>query len=275
MRVGRIEILRAVTTSLFILFFAAAPILGIMYGTSCALTFGGFSLISPLELILLITGTKTVLLTWLIPGLAAILIVVFFGRFFCGWICPVGILFGYSHVITQGRKPRLAGGLWKNRERYAVLFAVLSASLLFGFAAPYLFSPPGVVYRAIISFTLSRVIGTELMVLLLFFILDLLALQYGRTWCNTLCPLGTVISSLGLVNLFRPEVDREACVGSDSRCLNCWRVCPMRIPVTKADRWAMMACSKCLKCWANCPANAIRIEVIDRSLLRRAEGSIL
>jgi len=263
MKVGKIKILRAVTASLFLFFFVVAPILGFMYGTNCALTFGGFTLISPLELVLLILGTKNVLLGWLVPGLIVILIIVFFGRFFCGWVCPMGILLDYSHTITEKKERKRLGGSWSNWERYPILLAVLAASLLFGFAAPYLFSPPGVVYRTIIYFTSHRVIGAELVVLLLFLILDLFAVHYGRTWCNTLCPLGTVISSLSFVNLLKPKVDRRICISSDSKCLNCWRVCPMRIPVTKADRWAMMECNKCLKCWANCPAKAIKIEVFS------------
>lgn len=127
------------------------------------------------------------------------------------------------------------GGLWTNREKYAIPCGVLAAAFIFNFSAPYLFSPPGIIYRTV--FGLVR------------------AIRYERTWCNTLCTLGATISSLSLVNLVKPKVDKEACIDFDFNCLNCWRVCPMRIPLTSqsaihGSRKAMMKCNKCLKCLA-------------------------
>ncbi|MCW4021325.1 MAG: 4Fe-4S binding protein [Candidatus Bathyarchaeota archaeon] len=260
-KIGRIEILRAATASLAILFFIVAPISGLVYGTTCALTIGGFALISPLELVLLISGARNLLLSWLISGGIVILGIVLLGRLFCGWVCPVGVLLEYSHVLTEKNQRRRVGGRYDNREKYAILLAVLLASLLFNFAAPYLFSPPGSIYRTILQLTLRGVIGIDLAVILLFLIADLLAIRYGRSWCNTLCPLGTVISSLSIVNLVKPKVDQKTCIDFDFNCLNCERICPMRIPITRADRWGMMECNKCLKCWAECPVKAIKMEL--------------
>ena len=267
-KIGKIEAIRAVAASLAVLFFTAAPVLGLMYGTTCALTFGSFTLISPLELVLVSLSTKTMIVSLIVPGLVVALIIVFFGRFFCGWICPVGILLEYSHAITERKSMKGVGSLdwigWKNRERYAILLAVLAAGLMFDFAAPYLFSPPGVFYRTILYFTFQGAIGADLTVLLLIFTLDLFAVHYGRTWCNTLCPLGTLISTLSIINLVRPKVDQEKCIDFDLNCLNCERTCPMRIPITRNDKWAIMECNKCLKCWANCPVKAIKMEVVDQ-----------
>lgn len=261
MKIGKIEVLRVITSLLSVLFFVVASTLGLVYGTTCALTFGSFTLISPLELALVTIGTKTILASLIVPGLIAILIVVFFGRFFCGWICPVGMLLEYSHIITEKSVRKSVGTLRRNREKYAILLAVLGASLLFNFTAPYVFSPPGIVYRTIIYFSFRGIIGADLTVLLLIFILDFLAIRFGRTWCNTVCPLGTVISSLSILNLVKPKVDLETCIDFDFNCLNCERICPMRIPVIRAGKLEMMECNKCLKCWADCPVRAIKITV--------------
>ncbi len=267
MKVSKIEVLRGVTASFVTLFFVAAPILGFTYGTTSALTFGSLTLISPLELALVVLGTKTIAVSLVVSGLIVILIIMFFGRFFCGWVCPVGILLEYSHILTETKRRKGVGSLWKNREKYAILFAVLAASVLFNFAAPYLFSPPGVVYRIILYYTLRGALGVDLAVLFLIFIHDLFAIHYSRTWCNALCPLGTVISSLSLINLLKPNVDRKKCIDFDFNCLNCERICPMRIPITRADKWAMMECNKCLKCWANCPVKAVKIQVLGQIFL--------
>lgn len=266
-KIGKIEAIRAVAASLTVFFFIAASIQGLMYGTTVVLTFGSFTLISPLELVLVSLSTKTIIVNLVVPGLISILIVVFFGRFFCGWICPVGILIECSHIVTERKRSKGAGGLdwigWKNREKYAILLAILAASLLFDFVAPYLFSPPGVIYRTILYLMLQGVIGADLMIISFIFILDLFAVHYGRTWCNTLCPLGTIISSLSIVNLVKPKVDQKRCIDFDFNCLNCEMICPMQIPLTRADSWAMMNCNKCMKCWANCPIKAIKIEVFS------------
>jgi len=260
---GKFELLRVFTVIFVVVFFVVAPIFGLVYGTTCALNLGNFALISPLELFLLPLGTKTFLLTWLVPSVTVIIAIIFFGRFFCGWICPVGGLLEYSHLLTDKKPRKNVGGLYNNWEKYAVLFAVLLAAYLFDFSAPYLFSPPGSVYRALVEIVTHGIMSIDLTVILLFFAVDLLAIRYGRSWCNSLCPLGTVISSFSFVNLFKPKVDQEKCIDFDFNCLNCERVCPMRIPVTRANRWMMMECNKCLKCWDQCPVDAIKIELFS------------
>jgi ferredoxin-type protein NapH len=255
MRIHKFEIIRVVTVLLGILVFTISPIFGVMYGTTSALTFGSFTVISPLEWILVSLSTQTILISLLVPVLIVILIIALFGRFFCGWICPVGMLLDYSHNLTVKNNKKNLSPLWRNMERYVILLAILTASLLFKFTAPYLFSPPGIVYRTIIHIIIHGIIGADLAVLLLIFILDVFATRFDRTWCNTLCPLGTLISSLSIINLMKPKVDKKKC----NNCLVCERICPMRIPIIKTDNWAMMACNKCLKCWENCPVKAIKI----------------
>lgn len=124
---------------------------------------------------------------------------------------------------------------------------------------PYLFSPPGAAYRALTSILLHGVASIDIVLLGLFVAVDLVASRFGHTWCNTLCPFGTVIRSLSVINLVQPKVDQRACIDFDFNCLHCELICPMRIPLTRGDRWQMMACTKCLKCWTRCPANAIKI----------------
>lgn len=255
----KFEIIRAFTVGLLIVVFTLVPVARIAYGTTSALTFGSLALISPLEWALLLLGTRTIVAKVLVPGLIVILTIAFFGRFLCGWICPVGMLLDSSHsipMIANRTKRRVPGN---NMMRYSILVAALTASFVFNFSLPYLFSPPGIVYRIVISYVMRGIIGVDVAVLLLVFVLDVLSLRYGRTWCNSICPLGTTISSLSIVNLLRPKVDQKKCIN----CLDCERICPMQIPLTtRADNWAMMTCNKCLKCFESCPTEAVRIAVL-------------
>jgi len=259
MKKHKFEIIRAFTVILLIVVFTVVPVTGIAYGTTSAFTFGSLALISPLEWVALFLGSKTVVAKVLLPGLFVVLTIIFFGRFLCGWICPVGILLDFSHSIPMiGNKTRgcVSGN---NMMRYSILAAALAASLVFNFSLPYLFSPPGIVYRIVISYVMRGIIGVDVAVLLLIFVLDVVSLRYGRSWCNSICPLGTMISSLSIVNLLRPKIDQKKCIN----CFDCERICPMQIPLTtRATNWAMMTCNKCLKCFECCPTEAVKIAAL-------------
>ncbi len=245
-------------TSLSIIFiFLKAAILGIFYGTSSALSIGSLKVISPLEWILLTLSTKTFYMNLLYPASIAIVTIIIFGRLFCGWICPTGIFLDQTHKITAKNNEKIMI-LKRNYEKYIILSAVLLASLFFNFSIPYLFSPPGIIYRTIIYYVLRGIIGVDIALLIIVFILDIFAINYGRTWCNTICPLGTLITSLSIINLVKPKVDKKKC----SNCLVCEKICPMGIPLTNIKKWGMTACTKCLKCFEKCPAKAIKINII-------------
>jgi ferredoxin-type protein NapH len=255
----KFEIIRTLTAALVIVAFTLLPASGIAYGTTSAFTLDRFTFLSPLEWLLVMLGTKMILAKVLVPGLIVVLTIVLFGRFLCGWVCPVGILLDSSHNISMTankRNQRIPGN---STIRYSILLAVLASSIIFNFSLPYLFSPPGIVYRTMISYTMRGIVGVDVVVLLIILVLDILSLRYGRTWCNSICPLGTTISSLSIVNLLRPRIDQKKCIN----CLDCERVCPMQIPLTtRTDNWAMMTCNKCLKCLDRCPTGAVKISAL-------------
>ncbi len=266
MRVARTEVLRAVTVVSLIFVFALTPAFGLMYGSVSALTFGGFTIAAPLGFAMASLATRSLVVDLIAPTLVAALITVVLGRFLCGWVCPVGLLLEYSHALTEkiwGRRGIEAPG--RTREKYLVLAALLASSLLLGFTAFYLFCPPDLVYRGTFLLAVRGIVGLDLAVLAVIFVIDVLALRLGRSWCASLCPLGAAVSGLSLVNLLTPEVDRERCIDLDFNCATCQRVCPMKIPLAfRVSHWTMMSCNKCLKCWRECPVDAVRIRPFSR-----------
>ena len=54
-----------------------------------------------------------------------------------------------------------------------------------------------------------------------FIVLVVLAWRGGRTYCNTICPVGTVLGALARYSLFRPVIDERKC----NSCTLCARKC--------------------------------------------------
>ncbi|MEQ8187445.1 MAG: 4Fe-4S binding protein, partial [Candidatus Eremiobacterota bacterium] len=49
-----------------------------------------FLRLSPLSNILTVIGTRHFVFEHMVPGIIVLVISLFLGRFFCGWICPLG-----------------------------------------------------------------------------------------------------------------------------------------------------------------------------------------
>ncbi|MEM2983401.1 MAG: 4Fe-4S binding protein [Candidatus Bathyarchaeia archaeon] len=249
---SRFLALRIITVTSISLVFVSASLHGTFYGTGSALNLGALKLISPLDWLLLNLGAGKIVLDLLILGLIVIISVIIFGRFLCGWLCPVGMILDYMNKFTESRR-RISGT--QSLEKYVILSAILLAGILFKFTAPYLYSPPGIVHRILIQYLTRGIIGVDLAALSLIIVSNGLVGRYGRTWCRNICPLGTLISSMSIVNLFRPKVEIDKCI----ECSICEGVCPMQIHLVKSDRWDMMSCIKCFECLECCPVKAVRL----------------
>ena len=71
-----------------------------------------------------------VVFTYLLPGIVLLVLTAVFGRFFCGWLCPLGTCIDISDSIffrrRSGQRPTQTRPQWK----YYILAAVLVAALL-------------------------------------------------------------------------------------------------------------------------------------------------
>lgn len=204
------------------------------------------------------------------PALVIICLTILSGRFFCGWICPLGTCFditGYLKPsrrkyyrpsgmdiadIREGSEPRRNH---KFRIKYLVLAAV-SVTAVFSVNILFLFSPMSIANRGIhLILALSFPI--------LFFILLLLSFLYRpRYWCQEICPLGALYSLLSSLRkklgarwlALSVSKDVDACI----RCGECYRACPFEVvePFTRGEDGplASVDCALCGECVSACPA---------------------
>lgn len=86
-----------------------------------------------------------------------------------------------------------------------------------------------------------------------FVVLVVLAWRNGRTYCNTICPVGTALGFFSRYSLFRPEIDAEKC----TNCSLCSRKCKAACINYKDYRIDYSRCVTCMDCIDSCKHGAI------------------
>lgn len=224
------------------------------------------------------------------PGLALGLLLLgmtlLLGRFFCGWLCPMGTCLEYGDSLLYRKKKRL----WNNRDRklrglkYLVLIAVLLAALM-GENLVYWFDPISWMTRlftwllwplfsllgnALLDLTrplleglgwmnLARMELTEsvigvfgLLTLAFFIFLFWLGRWQRRLWCRSLCPLGALLGLAARFSIFGRKVS-DAC----DACSRCAVVCETGAIPKEYEKTDEAECIRCGKCETDCKTEAV------------------
>lgn len=217
--------------------------------------------------------------------IALALLTLLFGRVYCSVICPLGVLqdiISWASGKRKGKKNRFTFKKENKWLRYGVLvlFIVLmvaGANAVAILIAPYsaygrivtaLFEPLydwGNNLLAAVSahfgsyaFYPTDVYLKSLPVLIVaavtLVVLVVLAWTGGRTWCNNICPVGTVLGLLSRFSLFRPTINTDKCIN----CGLCGKRCKASCIDTKNHRIDYSRCVACFDCLENCNSGAIK-----------------
>lgn len=90
--------------------------------------------------------------------------------------------------------------------------------------------------------------------LLLLALILWLSVRKGRLYCNTLCPVGTLLGFVARFALFRIRIDQDVC----TVCANCSIACKARCIRLKTGTVDFSRCVGCGDCLAVCPDLGIR-----------------
>lgn len=210
------------------------------------------------------------------------LLTLLFGRVYCSVICPLGVMQDIvSNLAARRKKARFSYSKSKNvlRVTMLVLFVVAlvaNAAMLAALIEPYsaygrivnnLFAPiymwgnnllayfaekadsyafysVDVWMKGIATFTISAVT---------FIAITILAAKNGRTWCNTICPVGTVLGALSRYSLLKPTIDTSKCNG----CKLCSRNCKASCIDAENHKIDYSRCVACMDCIDTCRKGAI------------------
>ena len=189
---------------------------------------------------------------------ALALITLLFGRLYCSVVCPLGILQDIVAWFSRlgGKKRKLRYGHTKGIPwlRAAMLTLFIVAELTGFTSVAALVEPYGAFGRIVSAFTHPSLAGAVFWIgLASFALVALLAWKYGRTYCNTICPVGAALGLISRHSLFRPTIDSSKCVD----CGLCAKKCKAHCIDTASHRIDGSRCVTCFDCLESCKAKAI------------------
>lgn len=195
-------------------------------------------------------GGKIFWLAGIVIGVLGIVSCLIFPRVFCGWVCPVGLLFEFFAWI--GKKIGISAKPvpdWLNEKMRFFAFGILVFVIVFSFAKRYLTCQIGCPFFwcfAVGSVPLSLINILSLAVILI------LAFYMERSFCRYVCGYGAILQIFAPFSLFRIYRNIELCPS----CKQC-NVCPMGIDVMNKEFVRSAHCISCDKCIDKCPKGAL------------------
>jgi len=186
-------------------------------------------------------------------GFLILILSLFAGRFFCGWICPMGTLMHLASFLLRPKKAaeRIKQNRYSRAQavKYFLLIALLFSAAV-GFMQVGLLDPIALLTRTSAAL-ISPGMRAGWIVISLFAVLLLLNAWKPRFWCRYLCPLGALLGSAS--RLMPGGVVRDEIKCTD--CGLCNRDCPAACsPDTKTR---MAECFVCGNCLVDCPHDAL------------------
>lgn len=216
------------------------------------------------------------------------LLALVFGRIYCSTICPAGV---FQDIINRlfciGKKKKKGSRRFTyhkpmNWFRY-VLLAITMLMAVFGFSGlcllldPYsnfgriaasLFRPVvmwgnnlladllmkvdnySLFHVTISTVTVSGLIAATI-ALLVFIVMTIFR---GRLFCNTICPVGALLSLFSRYSFFRITFDKEAC----THCGNCEHTCKAEAIDSKNLTVDTSRCVDCFNCVSSCSKGGLQ-----------------
>ena len=208
--------------------------------------------------------------------MALVVLTFVFGRIYCSVICPLGIMqdiFGwlgkkqkknrytYSKELKWLRYPVLVLFIIALVAGIGTLFQLLAPYSAYGRIVTYLLQPVWVAgnnvlasiaehYDSYAFYHVSKDVPnyyvTTIIAVWTWAILAALAWKYGRTYCNTICPIGTILSFLSRFSFLKINFDVDKCKNCSLCTKNCKAAC-IDFKTHSVDYSRCVVCGDCIE----------------------------
>ena len=205
--------------------------------------------------------------------IALVLLTLVFGRIYCSVICPLGVM---QDVVSHLNRK-------KNRFTYSraltwlrlVMLAIMAVAIIAGLGSLMALLAPYSSYGRIVNNLLQplyiwcnnglaaiaehyesyafyskevwiKSLPTFLVAVVTFVVIAILAWRGGRTYCNTICPVGTVLGYLAKFSWFKVYFDADKCRSCGLCTKNCKASC-IDFKNHTVDYTRCVTCGNCLE----------------------------
>ncbi len=268
--------LRKIRITLAAICFVAVTLLFLDFTGTLHLWFGWLAKIQFLPAVLALNFVVIAIL---------LVLTLLFGRIYCSVICPLGIFQDCVSNLSSRRKGKKARFSYSKEIkwlRYGVLVLFVIAlvaglNALVALLAPY--SAYGRMVQSLLApvwqwgnnllawiaerqdsyaFVTKNVwlksLPTLIVAAVTFIVVVVLAWRNGRTYCNTICPVGTTLSFFSRFAMFRPVIDKSKC----KSCHACERKCKAACIDVDNHKIDYSRCVDCFDCIDSCRLGALK-----------------
>lgn len=202
------------------------------------------------------------------------------GRIYCSIICPLGVFqdvlarlrrkknkYSYSKEVKWLRYPVLVVFVIALVAGIGSVFQLLAPYSAYGRIATMVFQPLWMLGNNVLGAIAERAdsyafytvdvwmksLPVLIIALVTFVVLLVLAWRGGRTYCNTICPVGTVLSFLSRFSLLKIRFDEQKC----KNCSMCSKNCKAACIDYKTHTVDYSRCVVCGNCISKCKFGAL------------------
>lgn len=268
--------LRKIRITLAAICFVAVTLLFLDFTGTLHLWFGWLAKIQFLPAVLALNFVVIAIL---------LVLTLLFGRIYCSVICPFGIFQDCVSNLSSRRKGKKARFSYSKEIkwlRYGVLVLFVIA-LVAGLNALVALLAPYSAYGRMVQSLLAPVwqwgnnllawiaerqdsyafvtkdvwlksLPTLIVAAVTFVVVVALAWRNGRTYCNTICPVGTTLSFFSRFAMFRPVIDKSKC----KSCHACERKCKAACIDVDNHKIDYSRCVDCFDCIDSCRLGALK-----------------
>lgn len=212
---------------------------------------------------------------------ALLLLTLVFGRIYCSIICPLGVFqdllarfrrkknkYSYSKEVRWLRYPMLVVFIIAAVAGIGSLFQLLAPYSAYGRIATMIFQPAWKFGNNILAMiaeradsyafysvdTWMRSLPVLIIAVVTLVVLFVLAWRGGRTYCNTICPVGTTLSFFARFSWLKIHFDEDKC----KNCSMCSKNCKAACIDYKTHTVDYSRCVVCGNCIDSCKFGALK-----------------
>ena len=228
-----------------------------------------------------------------------VVLTLIFGRMYCSVICPLGVMqdiigwlgkkakknrYSFSKELKWLRYPVLVLYVVALVAGIGVFVQLLAPYAAFGRIATNLLQPAYIAGNNVLAAAAEasdsylfyhqdlwlRSLPSLIIAAITLVVLFVLAWRNGRTWCNTICPVGTVLSFFSRFSWLKIHFDTEKC----RNCSMCSKNCKAACIDYKNHQVDYSRCVVCGNCIESCKFGALRYKPY-RTKGTSTEGTVL